>query len=151
MVLEKPVTVKTCPITWPNKRLFGKHCVCTFKALKVIPPWGTPYRTGVELHLQIKQTSVAKQEKWAQWGEGSTPVQFGVSVLNLKRPYLHSYVIRQTGHLAMLQLRVGKLQPPVLGREAAGKMLHRLRAATASLIPKQSLVPEAWTLVQLTH
>lgn len=34
----------------------------------------------------------------------------------------------------------------MFGREGAGKMLHILRAATASLIPKQSLVPEAWTL-----
>lgn len=51
----------------------------------------------------------------------------------------------------MLQLRVGESHPPVLGREAAGKMLHRLRAATASLIHKQSLVLEAWTVVQLTH
>ena len=111
-----------------------------------------PHRTGVELHLQIKQTSIAKHEKrWAQGGEGSTPVQFGISVQNLKRCYFHSHDIHQIGHLAMLQLRLGSCNASMFGREGAGKMLHILRAATASLIPKESLVPEAWTLVQLTH
>lgn len=136
-VPENQWLVKRAPSPDPTKSCIWE-ALCILRPSRSFLPQG-PHPRTVNEAAQIKQTSVAKQKRSGHSEVRSTPVQFGVSVLNLKRPPFICYP--PNSHLAIFSSQV-EVQPHCAWK-GLGKILHRLRAATASLIPKQSPSPRS--------